>query len=349
MTLEHRISAFVQLGKAMKDISTQEEWPGFSSGMTQEEFDAWPGIIQLAVQKNGWFTRDTILQSLQAWSDLLTESNLTSWLASYEIPLRFSDKKVAIIGAGNIPMVVFHDILSTVLCGHKALVKLSSDDEVLIPAFFKMLCGWDNAWTNRIEFIQGKLEGFDAVIATGSDNSSRYFEYYFRSVPHIIRKNRNSVAVLDGTESEVELNSLGRDIFDYYGLGCRNVTHLYLPEGYDLNKFFQGIFGFSEVVNHNKYANNYDYNKAVWLLNREDLLDNGFILLKKDDAIPSPTGSLYYSFYEKTSDVKSILDQNRDKIQCVVGHGFIPFGEAQCPGLADYADGVDSIHFLKSI
>jgi hypothetical protein len=349
MTPEQRISAFVQLGKALRDLSSGGEWSGFSSGMTQKEFDAWSETIIYSTQKNGWFTTETIGQSMKAWSDLLNEEGLVEWIKTYEISPFFTEKKVAIIGAGTIPLVVFHDILSTLLAGHKALVKLSSDDEVLIPALFSMLSGWDQTWANRIEFVQGKLEGFDAVIATGSDNTSRYFEYYFKSVPHIIRKNRNSVAVLDGTESPEELNALGHDIFDYYGLGCRNVTHIYLPEAYDINLFFQGIFGFSEVVNHNKYANNYDYNKAVWLLNQENLLDNGFILLKQDDGIPSPTGSLYYSYYANPNQMEEIVRSNREKIQCIVGRGYIPFGQAQCPSLTDYADGVDTMEFLVSL
>jgi hypothetical protein len=257
-------------------------------------------------------------------------------------------KTVAIICAGNIPMVGWHDVFCTLLCGHSALVKLSSDDAQLMPAAIVVLEKFWPEVTDLVKYAHGKMENFDAVIATGSNNTGRYFEHYFSSYPHIIRKNRNSVAILNGTETPEELQELGKDIFAYFGLGCRNVTKIYMPEGYDINKVFEGIYSFHPIVNHNKYANNYDYNKAVWLLNQEDLLENGFILFRKDKGIASPTGSMYYEYYADETELRKELAEKAEQIQCIVSKNDIPFGQAQNPGLADFADNVDTMEFLIS-
>jgi len=347
MTREQRISSFVQLGRAMESLSSGAGWSGFGSGMTEVEFLTWEETFSRAAQQNGWFTEKNTLQSFKAWTNLLTEDNLKKWLAPYQIADSFTGKAVGIIGAGNIPLVAFHDVLSVLISGHKAIIRLSSEDEVLIPALLDMLAGWDQRWKDQTELNTGKLTGFDKIIATGSNNTSRYFEYYFREVPHIIRKSRNSVAILDGTETKEELVSLGHDMFDYFGLGCRSITKIYLPEGYEMDLFFKGIFDFSEIVNHNKYANNYDYNKAVWLLNQEDLLDNGFLILRNDKALASPTGSIYFEYYVNPSELKRELDSQSEQIQCIAGHGFLPFGTTQKPDLWEYADGIDTMKFLQ--
>jgi hypothetical protein len=251
--------------------------------------------------------------------------------------------------AGNIPMVGFHDLLCVLISGHKALLKLSKDDNLLLPAVLKLWMKIYPEGKDRVAFTDGVLKDFDAVIATGSTNTSRYFESYFSKYPHIIRKGRNSVAVLDGSESEEELTLLGKDIFDYFGMGCRNVTKLYLPADFDLNRFFQAIYGFADIVNHNKYANNYDYHKSLWLLNQDPILDNGFVLLKEDKKIASPIGALYYERYNDMNQVMQELAEKSEEIQCIVGKNQVPFGNSQCPMLHDYADGVDTMKFLQDL
>lgn len=251
--------------------------------------------------------------------------------------------------AGNIPMVGFHDLLCVLISGHSAIVKLSSDDKILLPAVIRSLSKYEPKLAAKVSFAQGLLSGFDAVIATGSNNTSRYFEAYFGKYPNIIRKGRNSVAVLEGDETEEEMKLLAKDIFDYYGLGCRNVTKLYIPADFDLDRIFNGLFPFADIVNHNKYANNYDYHKSLWLLNREELLDNGFILLKEDTRIASPIGTLFYERYQDRSSLEELLASQMNQIQCVVGRSFLPFGQSQCPALNDYADGVDTMNFLQSL
>jgi len=256
---------------------------------------------------------------------------------------------IGIICAGNIPMVGFHDVLSVIISGHKALIKLSSDDNKLIPALLQLAEKFDPSLKGCYQIIPQKLEGFDAVIATGSTNTSRYFHYYFKDIPHIIRKGRTSVAVLTGNESTEELLGLGNDIFDYFGLGCRSISKIYIPENYKLDTFFEAIFPFNDVINHNKYANNYDYNKAVWLLNKEQLLDNGFVLLKEEQEIASPTASLFYQRYAERDKLNSLLAEKSENLQCIVGEGYIPFGQTQCPMLWDYADNIDTMKFLSSL
>lgn len=350
LPLQQRIGAFVQLGRAMASLSASGTWPGYASSLTEEEFNAFQGAFQYAQARNGWFTPDAIRQSLSAWGNLLTEDALTYWLGPYN--LKDTEEQpvtVGVICAGNIPLVGLHDVLSILLTGNRALIKLSDNDEVLMRVFLDHLVRIEPGFKESVRFAEGKLQEFDAVIATGSNNTARYFEYYFSRYPHIIRKGRTSVAVLSGSENPEDFNGLGHDIFDYFGLGCRSVSKLFLPRGYKLDHFFEGIFEFREIIQHNKYANNYDYNKAVWLLNKEHLLDNGFILLKKDAALASPTGSLFYEFYDDPKTLGTGLNVQAEFLQCIIGEGYLPFGEAQRPGLADYADGVDTLQFLLNI
>jgi hypothetical protein len=347
--IKQRISTFAQLGKTMKALAETDTWPGFSSGLNQEEFDSFRNLIETHFHSNGWFTPDNVRKSLLAWSDALSEANLTHWLGSYDIAENSQPKKVAVICAGNIPLVGLHDIITVLVTGNMAYVKLSSDDNKLIPSLIQIYENLNPDESGRVVFVDQKLTGHQAVIATGSNNTSRYFSYYFRDVPHVIRKSRTSVAILSGDESAEDLRLLGKDIFDYFGLGCRNVSKVYLPEGYDLNRIFEAIYEYNPVINHNKYANNYDYNKAVWLLNRENLLDNGFILLKEDKRIASPTASLFYEFYRDISSLRNELNEHQEHLQCIVGKNDIPFGSSQRPQLWDYADHVDTIKFLSEL
>ncbi len=349
--LQQRIAAFVQLGKAFGLLSQDSaEWPGFDSGLTAAEFEGFKGIIENHYLSNGWFTPQNVRNAIAAWASEMTEEKINAYITPHLEALSKQDHRtVALICAGNIPMVGWHDVFSTLLAGHKALIKLSSDDQQLIPAALILLEKFWPEVVDQYSYATGKLENFDAVIATGSNNTSRYFHYYFSSYPHIIRKSRNSVAIITGNESEEELEALGKDIFAYFGLGCRNVTKIYVPEGYDLDKIFKAIYPYHPIVNHNKYANNYDYNKAVWLLNQDDLLDNGFILFKKDAGIASPTGSLYYEYYQNLELLREELKSKEEQIQCIVSQTDIPFGGAQSPGLEDFADGVDTLDFLTKI
>jgi hypothetical protein len=346
-TLEQRIQAFVQLGKVLGALANNSEWPGFELGLTQEEYDSALQVVQNQVPYNGWFTPDNVSLALNNWSNALDEDNLKAWVSEYDLS-NVEMQTVAIICAGNIPMVGFHDILCVLISGHKAMIKLSSDDARLIPLALYLIMKWQPAMKEQIQWAEGKLEKFDRIIATGSDNTSRYFHAYFDKYPNIIRQTRTSVAILNGTESAEELHALGCDIFDYFGLGCRNVCKVYFPEGYDINTLIAALLPFQEMAKHNKYANNYDYNKAVWLLNREDLLENGFMLFKQDKGIIAPTGSLFYEYYREKNELLSELGQLQDRIQCIVGHGHIPFGQAQCPTLRDYADNIDVMRFLIS-
>ena len=251
--------------------------------------------------------------------------------------------------AGNIPLVGFHDLLCVVLSGHKAMVKLSSEDNQLLPKILETLTSWNPKWREVVTTTKGKLAGFDAIIATGSNNSLQHFNQYFGKYPHLFRHNRTSVAVLDGDESEAELKSLGDDIFTYFGLGCRNVSHVLLPQNFDIDLLFKGLFHHKEAIYNKKYGNNYDYNKAVYLMNKIPLLDNNFILLRETEDLHSSLAMLHFHRYSKPEEVESYLKQHEPEIQVVIGHGYAPFGSSQSPALDDYADGIDTMDWLVSL
>ena len=279
----------------------------------------------------------------------LQEEVINEFCANYPIEKQ-KPKKIALILAGNIPLVGFHDVMCSLLCGHSVLLKFSSDDQQLLPAVLKYLSQIEPLFYDQIRIADAKLNDYDAVIATGSDNTNRYFESYFAKFPHIFRGNRTSLAILTGEESREELVKLGHDVFDFYGLGCRNISKVFVPKGYDTNKLFDAFFEFKDIINHNKYANNYDYNKAVFLLEQsKDLLENGFLLLKKDKELHSPLAVLFYDEYENWEEVEKFIEMRKDKIQCVVGKNFIPFGSTQSPSINDFADGVDTMEFLTNL
>ncbi len=343
MEIDKNIQAFTILGEKLRLFA--EDKLGGREGETLKE------KIILSKHKNGWFTEENVMNALSVWADLLSEKKLAAWLSHYPLPTTQYPKNVGIIMAGNIPLVGFHDLLCVLISGHKAVVKLSSEDNVLIPALVEML---EPSLKERVVFKEGTIGDIDAVIATGSDNTSRYFEYYFGKYPHIIRKNRTSVAVLDGNETEDQLKGLAHDIFTYFGLGCRNVSKVFIPPGYDLDKIFGAVFPFRGVLDNKKYGNNYEYNKTVFLMKRSELLENGFMLLKEDASLFSPVAMLYYEYYESVDTLKEKLGAIKDNIQCVVTakkgfSGAVGFGEAQCPGLSDYADGVDTMKFLTGL
>lgn len=335
LTSKQRIMAFVQLGHILQNPDEQ-----LSS------------LISSAKQYNAWFTPQSTAMAIKAISEMLNETDLDQWIdTNTDEPVKMN--AIGLILAGNIPLVGFHDILCVLASGNKALIKLSSQDKQLIPYILSKLSEIEPLFTEQFEFIE-RLKDFDAVIATGSNNTSRYFEYYFSKVPHIIRKNRNSIAFLNGNENREELKSLGHDIFDYFGLGCRNVSKIYVPKGYNFNTFFESIEEFKSVADHHKYNNNYDYNKSIFLVNMDKHLDNGFLLLKEDKRMASPLAVVYYEEYESIQEAEIELLANEDGIQCIISRSdlsmnVLPFGQSQRPGLWDYADGVDTMAFLRGL
>ena len=347
-----KIKCFIELGKFLGQFSENESIKNDAVVGNDLFFDDFVTLIHLSQSHNGWFTKQHVYFAVQSWANALTDENLGAWISNYNFTIT-EPKTVGLILAGNIPLVGFHDFLSVLISGHKVLVKTSSNDQKLLPFLAKYLIAVDAAFQDFICFTDGKLENFDAVIATGSNNTARYFEYYFKDKPSIIRKNRNSVAVLHGSESKNDLINLGEDIFRYFGLGCRNVSKMYVPRGYNFDVFFKGIFDFQDVIHYEKYANNYDYNKAVFLMSNFKLLDNGFLTLKEDHSYASPIASVFYEFYDDINHVDSILKADTDKIQCIVTkcniNGAINFGQTQKPQLWDYADNVDTIAFLLTI
>lgn len=340
MQLKQRINAFAALGKFLKQL-------------VSENNDSETEHTLLRVQaENGWFTIENIKSALKNWGEALSEENLNQWISNYKIE-ETEPKTVAIIMAGNIPLVGFHDFLSVLVTGNKVLVKLSSTDKTLLPFLADKLISIAPEFKNYIEFSDEKLQNFDAVIATGSNNTARYFEYYFGKYPNIIRKNRNSVAVLTGAEAEEDLTALADDIFQYFGLGCRNVSKIYIPENYDFEPFFKAMYSWKEIIHNHKYINNYDYNKAVYLMDSFPLLDNEFMLLKEDTGFSSPISVVFYEKYVSLENLKNELKIHSENIQCTVSknvmHNEIPFGKAQNPELLDYADGIDTVDFLLKL
>lgn len=338
LTLQQRINALKKLGEYL--LSSNEELNH---------------LIHSAHFHNAWFTYGETSRSVKAFGKALNEKDLNNWVNEDQFKRFTEPKKVGLVLAGNIPLVGFHDIISVLITGHIAMIKLSSQDKLLLPHLLSKLIQYEPSFANQIVYTE-RLEGFDAVIATGSNNSSRYFEYYFGKVPHIIRKNRNSIAVLSGKESTEKLHLLGHDIFDYFGLGCRNVSKLYVPEGYDFKTFFESIESYKSVLDHHKYNNNYDYNKSILLVNKDQHFDNGFLLLKPDERLASPLAVLHYEEYSIISELQTKIQALEENIQCIVSAESlntttqkVDFGESQQPRLWDYADGINTIEFLLGL
>ncbi|MDN3594276.1 acyl-CoA reductase [Zunongwangia endophytica] len=354
MTIKERISYFSKLGDFLNNFKAEDTSALNLSEIDRKYFDQLEKKVNSAVHHNGWFTKENVLFSLDQWSKALSSGNLERWLSPYDFPEEQTPKTIAIIMAGNIPLVGFHDFLSVLISGNNVLIKQSDNDKQLLPLICAYLTELNSEFESKIRITKDRLEDFDAVIATGSNNTARYFEYYFKNKPNIIRKNRNSVAIITGEESKEELKLLSEDIFRYYGLGCRNVSKLFLPRNYDFDHFFKGIFHWNDIINQNKYANNYDYNKAVYLMSQFNILDNGFLMLKEDENYGSPISVLFYEYYDDQNQLQQHLEEEAEKLQCVVRKeasvkNEVKFGETQHPKLWDYADGVDTIQFLINL
>ena len=344
MSLEQRIKSLNAVRNILDQFVNKNE-------VDTHNYSKFKKTISLAETKNSWFTEDSIFSVLKYWNNVLSEDTVTKWLAKYTIDST-EKKNVGLVLAGNIPMVGFHDCLSTLLTGNRAVIKLSSKDSILIPFFLNL---WKE-FCNELDFeFVETLSNCDAVITTGSTNTARYFEYYFKNIPHIIRKNRTSIAVLTGKETEEQLYGLANDVFSYFGLGCRSVTQIFIPKDYDLNLLFNIFISFKNVINHTKYANNYDYNKAIYLMNQEKFWDNNFIILKESQNLFSPIGTLYFSTYSDKTEIENFISKNTENIQCVVCaqpldiYKTIAPGQAQNPKIYDYADGIDTIEFLTHL
>lgn len=342
MNVTSRTHAFETLGTVLRALLDNNNEAHPLVRTYREPFEAG---VQAAYVHNNWFTPENTQQALRSIGEMLRPEALQQWLASYELEAA-GGKHVAVVMAGNIPAVGFHDLMCAVLAGHTLTAKVSSDDRVLMTMLRDLLVRIEPALESRITLTDGKLQDMDAVIATGSNNTARYFEHYFGKYPHIIRKNRASVAVLSGNESEAELEGLARDVFQYFGLGCRSVSKLFIPADMPLDTLFNAFYSQRSVIDNNKYANNYDYTRAIWLMERVEFRDNGFFLLKEDKAISSPVATAFYERYNAPDEVLDRLSAERENIQCIVSQSDVPFGTAQTPGPADYADGVDTLRWL---
>ncbi len=339
METQKHISNLVELGLAFKNIANSN---------TQEP------RLELAEAKNRWFTQESIKYTFKELGNLLSSKNLNNWLAQYNISKPISQKTIGLVLAGNIPLVGFHDILCVLLTGNKVLAKLSHKDEILYTIVKELLVKINPIYSELISFTNASLKNIDAIIATGSDNSSRYFDYYFGKYPNIIRKNRNSIAIIQSDNTNEDFEKLGEDIFTYFGLGCRNVSYLLIPEGFDLGNFFRGIESFAGIINHHKYANNYQYQKTLLSMNNTPFYDNNFCLLTENNSMTSPIGTIHYKYYKSDSDLQNHIIANKHKIQCIVSktkYSFntYSFGMAQKPELTDYADNIDTINFLLNL
>lgn len=338
MTLEERIDVLVQLGDHLRG--------------EDEYLDA---VIHRTSFKNPWFTVENQQKAVAAVAQhYLQREKLKEWLSHYDMPEDQPVKTVGLVLAGNIPLVGFHDVLCVFAAGHRAMIKLSDKDQYLLPYLLKLLGRFDERAAAYFQTVE-RLQNFDAVIATGSNNSARYFYAYFGKYPHIIRRNRNGIAVLTGEEGEEELKELGKDVFQYFGLGCRNVAKLYVPEGYDFDPLLKAFHEYRDIVLHNKYKNNFDYNFATHVLNKTEYKNNGCIILTENPSIHSRIGELYYETYPDKASLEKVLKARQGEIQCIVAREeavnakTFPFGKAQEPELWDYADGVDTMAFLLSL
>jgi hypothetical protein len=310
--------------------------------------DTWQAAKEKAYNANGWFIPEFVdLATENIATNFLKKDILEQWAASYKIPETTASKTVGIVMAGNIPLVGFHDLLCVFISGHKAMIKTSSKDEALIKHLVEQLIQWEPGVADLIVFSE-MLKGCDAYIATGSNNTAGYFDYYFNRFPHIIRRNRTSVAVLTGKETKEELQQLADDVYLYFGLGCRNVTKIYVPDEYDFIPLLGAFRKYEHLADHHKYKNNYDYNLALHLLNKKFYMSNPSLLMVEEGSVFSPISQLNYEFY---SDAGQLTDElkNNNHLQCIVGHGFIPFGKGQSPSVSDYADGVDTMAFLRKL
>ena len=350
MNLHTIIHSLSRLGYFMQQFQFPQKTKE-DNNLNQKFYERFESAIASARTNNGWFDELQVRNSIFAISQWLKVEVLTPWTRVCESPN--NSKKIAIIMAGNVPLVGFHDLICILVSGHSALIKLSSNDNQIFPLIAEILFYLNVSFQDKIEFTESKMKGFDAVIATGSDNTARYFDYYFGKYPSIVRKNRNSVAVLSNTNTKESLTLLADDIFSFYGLGCRNVSKIYIPRNFNFNLMFEAFSSHNWVMSNKKYANNLEYYRALFLMGGVEFLDNGFLLLREDMSISSPVSILNYEFYESMEQIKENLYQSKNQIQCIVSdldlHESLYFGQAQNPSINDYADGINTLIFLRDL
>lgn len=344
---EEIIKIFVEIGRVFKVLGAGADYTPEACAITATEFDEMNDIIRSVAGANPWFSEANVRLSINGLATWLHADTLNTWCSAY--PFAARPKEVAIIMAGNIPLVGFHDFLCVLLSGHTAKCKLSSQDKILWMAVFRLIETIDPRLAAHYNYTSGLVKPFDAVIATGSNNTARIFQSYVENYPHIIRQNRTSVAVLTGKESEHELELLADDIFSYYGFGCRNVSQIFVPKDFDIQRIFASFTKYSPYINHHKYMNNFDYYRALYMLNNEDMLENGFLLLRFNRELHAPPAVLNCYRYDNLDEISAFIASKKDEIQAIVGLNGIPFGTAQCPALHDYADGVDTMAFLTRL
>ncbi|MCB0396305.1 MAG: acyl-CoA reductase [Flavobacteriales bacterium] len=344
-TINQRVSAMAALGDDLRSLSSGEG----------QFYHSFMEAVASAEVRNRWFTPQHSLNAAMALGEMLNKQDLDIWISRYkEKDAGISSKNVGLVLPGNVPMVGFHDLMCVLMAGHVAQVKYASDDAVLLPFLINRLEEHNAGIGEQVSAANALLKGYEAVIATGSNNSARYFKQYFGKVPHIIRKNRNAVAVLNGDESREGLSKLAADCMAYFGMGCRSVSKLYVPEGYLFDPLLHALSEFDSMTQHDKYRNNYDYNKALLLLNKQVHFDNGVVMLTENPSIASPVSVIHFEYYRNVSDLEELVLNQAEQLQCIVSEadifeGSVPFGRAQHPALWDYADGVDTMAFLHSL
>jgi len=352
--LQQRITAFARLGEYLRGFDKNKKFS--VTNITSPAFQNLKNEVDSARLRNSWFVQENVENMLFSLGKSLELSKLEQWTSKYDLDKydKHHVKTIAVIMAGNVPAVGFHDFLSVLISGNGILAKLSSDDDKLIPAIADLLLEIEAGFKGFIKFEKQKITGFDAVIATGSGNTARYFDYYFGKYPNIIRRNRNGIAVLNTTETKNDFEKLANDVFMYFGLGCRNVSKLFVPEGYDFTPMLDVFSKRIEIKNHSKYFNNYEYNKAIYLVNSRPHLDAGNLLLVEDESYASPVSVLYYEHYNDIMQLNKKILLDSQSIQCIVSNdkgvkSSFDFGQSQEPELWDYADGVDTLGFLLGI
>lgn len=350
MDLSDRIEAFSQLGTVINQVLegdvNQTDLPLYAVELSQ--------LIFTFQDQNPWFTPDNIKAALSAIAHSLSKENLITWTGRYpSLNGESIPKRIGVTMAGNIPLVGFHDFLSVLMSGHHFIGKPSSKDDRLLPAIAQVLTELQQGFSGSIDFIEGPFTTIDAIIATGSDNSARYFAFYFAKYPNIIRRNRNGIAILDGSESCSDLYELGEDIFRYFGLGCRSISKIYVPTAYDFNHLIDALQAYNHLEDHQKYRNNYIYNRAKYIIRQIPFIDSGFLLFREEPEIASPPGVIHFEYYNKPEELKKRLDLILEKVQCIVSLNkqFNPvgFGKTQHPDLWEYADKIDTMEFLLSL
>ncbi len=332
MNIEHRINSFSRLGYLLS-----------------QRFSNISDIPKDICLNNSWFTDENVFSVLKYWSKVLNKKIISEWINKYNIENLKFEKKVLIIMPGNIPIVGMHDLLCVLLLGHRAIVKMSSKDKILLPILISMLENIDSSFQNKIQFVENiKIDDFDAVIATGNENSSKYFDFYFRNQKRLIRNNRTSICIISGNENKKEMNDFSNDVFKFFGLGCRNVSHVLVPNGYDFSMMIDCFSRWNNISN-NKYLNNYNYYKTLYIMDNKEFIDGGHFILLKSNELFSPVSVLNYSYYENNHDIKKFFTKNKNNLQCIVSKSEVNFGDAQNPCLSDYSDNIDTIDFLIKI